>query len=89
MMKYLVIKPFTDMQDNNYRYQAGDEFPRKGLEVSASRIKELASDKNRRGVAVIEAVPEPIVKEAPVEAKAEKPAKEVRNEPKRKSKNVK
>ena len=55
---YKVIKSFTDLQDNNYAYSVGDTFPRNGVEVGAERIAELASDKNRRGVPLIEEVAE-------------------------------
>jgi hypothetical protein len=55
---YRVIKHFTDMQDNNFAYQVGDEYPRKGMSVLPSRIKELASNKNRQGVPLIEEIPE-------------------------------
>lgn len=60
---YKVIKHFTDMQDGNFAYNVGDEFPRKGMSVLPSRIKELASDKNRQGVPLIEEIPD--VEEAP------------------------
>ena len=55
---YKVIKSFTDLQDNNYAYCVGDTFPRNGVEVDADRIAELASDKNRLGVPLIEEVAE-------------------------------
>ena len=55
---YKVIKHFTDLQDNNFAYNVGDEYPRKGLSVLPSRIKELASDKNRQGCPLIEEIPE-------------------------------
>ena len=55
---YKVIKYFTDMQDNNFAYEIGDTFPRKGLSVLPSRIKELATDKNRQGVPLIEEIPD-------------------------------
>ena len=55
---YKVVKHFTDMQDNNFAYQVGDEYPRKGLSVLPSRIKELATDKNRQGVPLIEEIPD-------------------------------
>lgn len=55
---YRVIKAFTDMQDGNFAYQVGDEYPRKGMSVLQSRINELASDKNRQGVPLIEEIPE-------------------------------
>ena len=60
---YKVIKHFTDMQDNNFAYHVGDEYPRKGLSVLPSRIRELATDKNRRCVPLIEEVPD--IEEAP------------------------
>ena len=55
---YNVIKSFTDLQDNNYAYYVGDTFPHNGVEVGAERIAELASDKNRLGVPLIEKVAE-------------------------------
>ena len=53
---YKVIKSFTDLQDNNYAYYVGDTFPHDGVEVDAERIAELASDKNRLGVPLIEEI---------------------------------
>ena len=55
---YKVIKYFTDLQDNNYAYYVGDTFPHDGVEVAAERVAELASDKNRLGVPLIEEVAE-------------------------------
>ena len=55
---YKVIKSFTDLQDNNYAYYVGDTFPHNGVEVGAERIAELASDKNRLGVPLIEEIAE-------------------------------
>ena len=55
---YKVIKYFTDLQDNNYAYYVGDTFPRNGVEVGAERIAELSSDKNLRGVPLIEEIKE-------------------------------
>ncbi len=61
---YRVIKAFTDLQDNNYAYDPKDParntYPRKGLSVLPSRIKELASSKNRQGVPLIEEIPEKV-----------------------------
>lgn len=45
---YRVIKYFTDLQDKGYAYDAGDFYPRVGLEPSPERIKELSSKKNAR-----------------------------------------
>lgn len=53
---YKVIVRFKDLQDNNHVYNAGDNFPRNGVNVSKKRIKELSSDKNRRGIPLIEEV---------------------------------
>ena len=57
---FRVIKYFTDMQDNNFAYNVGDEYPRKGMSVLPSRINELASNKNRQGVPLIEEIPEKV-----------------------------
>lgn len=56
---YRVIKYFTDLQDNNHEYNVGDIYPHNKKKVSASRIKELSTDENRRGVPLIEKVEEP------------------------------
>ncbi len=63
MGKYTVIKKFTDLQDNNYKYHAGDLYPRDGLEVSAARIKELSTDQNRRKTPLISAIVEAVVEQ--------------------------
>lgn len=55
---YKVVKHFIDLQDNNYKYDVDDTYPRKGLNVLQSRINELASDKNRQGCPLIEEIPE-------------------------------
>ena len=67
---YKVIKHFTDMQDSNFAYNVGDEYPRKGMSVLQSRIRELATDKNRQGVPLIEEIPD-------VEEKPKKKTKSV------------
>ena len=55
---YRVIHKFYDLKDNNHVYSVGDTFPRNGVEAGAERIAELASDKNRLGVSLIEEVAE-------------------------------
>ena len=55
---YKVIKHFIDLQDNNYKYDVGDTYPRKGLNVLQSRINELASSKNKQKTPLIEEIPE-------------------------------
>lgn len=66
---YKVIEYFTDLQDKSHKYYAGDEFPRKGLTVSAERLEELSTDKNRRGIPLIEKVDE--TEEQPTEDQTE------------------
>ena len=56
MSEYKVIKYFTDLQDNNYAYHVGDIYPREGIDPKPSRIAELSSASNRRGVPLIELV---------------------------------
>ena len=48
------------MQDGNYAYEVNKPFPREGVSVLPSRIKELASDKNRQGCPLIEEIPEKV-----------------------------
>lgn len=55
---YKVIKHFFDLQDNDYKYDVGDTYPRKGLNVLQSRINELASNKNLQKTPLIEEIPE-------------------------------
>ena len=50
---YKVVKRFYDLKAN-HAYSVGDTFPRNGVEVGAERITELASDKNRLGIPLIE-----------------------------------
>lgn len=50
---YKVVEFFTDLQDNNHPYQAGETFPRDGLEVSEERLAELSGTNNKRGIALI------------------------------------
>lgn len=63
---YKVIKKFHDLKDATktkngmvyHEYNVGDEFPRKGHEVSDERIEELAGKENKQGVPLIELVEE-------------------------------
>lgn len=64
---YKVVKFFTDLQDNKHPYNVGDVFPREGVEVSEDRLKELSTDKNKRGVVLIEEVVEDTEEEIPAE----------------------
>lgn len=64
---YRVVKPFVDLSDGYYPYSVGDTFPRKGMTADKARLAELASTKNRQGMALIEEV-----KEAKKETKKKK-----------------
>ena len=68
-MAYKVIKHFIDLQDNNHKYDVGDIYPRKGLNVLQSRINELASNKNLQKTPLIEEIPE-VVEEPKKEKKS-------------------
>ena len=54
---YKAVKAFRDLK-TNIVYAVGDIFPHNGVEVDAERIAELASDKNRLGVPLIEEIAE-------------------------------
>lgn len=64
---YKVLKFFTDLKDNNFSYNKGDIYPRKGLTVSEDRLAELSGKNNKQGEPLIE-----LVKEAEAPAQAEK-----------------
>jgi hypothetical protein len=57
-MAYKVIKYFNDMQDGNFAYEVNSPYPREGLSVLPSRIKELAGSDNRQGCPLIVEVPD-------------------------------
>lgn len=55
---YRVIEYFEDLQDNGQPYNVGDVFPKGDKKVTAERLNELATDKNRRHIPLIEKVEE-------------------------------
>lgn len=57
---YKVIEYFTDLQDNDYAYNVGDTFPRKGLTVNKERLTELSTKNNRQNKPLIKRVEEQI-----------------------------
>ena len=71
-MAYKVIKHFLDLQENNYAYNKGDEFPREGMSVLPSRLRELATNDNRQGVPLIEENEEPKPEKKTKSVKADK-----------------
>lgn len=70
-MNYKVIKFFTDLHDEDYPYNVGDVFPRKGVSVTEARIAELAGSNNRQGVPLIQLVEE-AAEEAPKKKRTKK-----------------
>ena len=86
---YRVIDYFTDLQDNGHAYDVGDIFPREGVEVSAERLEELSSSKNKRGKALIELVKEKASKAADETASEPVEAEDEAEKPKKKSKKSK
>ncbi len=69
---YRVIEYFEDLQDNGQPYNVGDVFPKGDKKVTKERLNELATDKNRRHIPLIEKVDEPKI-EKPIK-KANKKA---------------
>lgn len=47
-MEYEVIHFFTDLQDSGHPYKLGDKFPRDGVFVNESRLRELSGSGNRQ-----------------------------------------
>ena len=86
---YRVVEYFTDLQDNGHAYNVGDIFPREGVEVSAERLEELSSSKNKRGKALIELVKEKASKAADETASEPVEAEDEAEKPKKKSKKSK
>lgn len=87
-MMYRVVKSFSDLLDNNYKYGVGDVYPRAGLVVSKDRIKELSTTNNKRGAVMIAEIPEeasPLAKEEPSGVKANENTAETQK-PKEKAK---
>lgn len=76
---YKVIEYFTDLQDRSRKYHAGDTFPREGLIVSKERLEELSTDKNRRGIPLIEKVDE--TEEQPTEQPTEETEEQTEEQP--------
>lgn len=51
IMKYIVIKKFKDLQDNERIYEVGEEYQGK---KTRKRITELSTDANRVGTTLIQ-----------------------------------
>lgn len=72
---YKVIRYFTDAQDNEYAYNVGDVYPRKGHTVSKSRINDLLSGNNFQKVPLIALDKDAVIN------KTEEPKEEPKEEP--------
>ena len=55
-MMYVAAVKFADLQDHNRIYEAGEEYPRLGLDVSEARLAELSGSKNAMGYPLIKQV---------------------------------
>lgn len=53
---YKVLKRFADLEDNKYLYEVGDEFPHRGVKVSAERLKTLMGSDNLMHEPLIEEI---------------------------------
>lgn len=75
---YIVLKNFTDLEDNGHKYTMGEEYPRKGYEPTEERVKALTSGNNKAGIKLLKEVKAPKKvepkEEKPVEAKPKKKA---------------
>lgn len=56
MERYRVVKYFTDLCDSEHAYHVGDVYPRDGVDVTDSRVKELSGNENLQGQPLIEKV---------------------------------
>jgi hypothetical protein len=73
---FKVIKLFTDLQDDNFKYEVGDEYPRLGLKPSLARIEELKGSDNKQGTPlIVEVTDEPLVAESSEEEKPKRTRK--------------
>lgn len=57
-MMYTVVRHFTDLLDNNYKYTEGDVYPREGYTPSEARIYELSTAANKQRTILIKPIPE-------------------------------
>ena len=55
-MMYVAAVRFADLQDHNRIYEAGEEYPRLGIDVSEARLAELSGSKNAMGYPLIKQV---------------------------------
>ena len=77
---YIVLKNFTDLEDNGHKYTMGEEYPRKGYEPTEERVKALTSGNNKACLKLIKEV------KAPKSEEKAEPKAEPKEEPKPKKK---
>ena len=53
---YLTTRAFVDLEDGNYRYKAGEKYPRKGYKPTAERVKALKEGNNKARLKLIKEV---------------------------------
>lgn len=58
MAEYVVVRGFTDKNDNGRKYAVGDRYPYRGF-ASKARIEELSTTNNLRGKVMISLKEEP------------------------------
>lgn len=61
-MSYTVLVNFCDMEDDNYTYVIGDEYPREGYVASEDRIAYLLNDDNEASINFIKEVENEILR---------------------------
>lgn len=59
-MGYRVVKKFKDLQDGNFIYEIGDEFPREGQKATKKRLAELSEVHPKYKVVFIEKIEEKV-----------------------------
>ena len=67
---YIVVQRFTDLE-TKHKYEAGDEYPAKGLTATSERVEALKSGNNKACLKLIKEVKGGA--EPKTEPKAEKP----------------
>lgn len=79
-MTYVVVKMFTDLQDENYEYHPGMIYPREGFKATQKRIKELSTKNNKRKEVFIAELEERLEIQEPKKEQnsKEKPKKETK-----------
>lgn len=54
-IKYVVVKDFTDLEDDNHVYKENHTYPRNNKKADPKRAEELSTTKNKRKEVLIKA----------------------------------